>query len=676
MEKIKTDMAAGAVTAVIFVTALSISIATSMYAKDTFIASCLMLGGVLAITYLAVRLMVTRPVSALSDVISKIVNENNFCHRIDISYAGMAADLHVLAVNFNSMLDLIEQRRVEIEKRDESLKLSARLFENTGDGILITNAKNEILTANSAFLRLSGYQMDEIIGKNPRMFASGKHDAGFFREVWDHIMQFGRWSGTIIDRRKDGRTYSKHLSIDAVKDEEGKIVNFISIHSDNTERAQAEERMHFLAYYDVLTGLPNRSLLRDRLGQFISFAQRKNGSFAVLFLDLDRFKLINDTKGHGVGDRLLQSVAKRIKASVRDVDTVARIGGDEFVVVLQDADGGGAESVASSIIESIRQPYMIDGQQVSSQTSIGIAVYPDDGDSIESLVKNADIAMYQAKRDGRNNFKFFSKGMDFHSANLFSMEKDLRAALHGDEFHLEFQPQFSFHTGQVCGVEALIRWRHPQRGAISPAEFIPIAEEMGQIIAIGEWVMRKACRSAATWLSMGYPIPVAVNVSAKQFAHHDFVDMVRDALAESSLPSTMLEIEITEGVMMENVESVVGVMTSLRDMGVSLAIDDFGTGFSSLSYIKQMPISKLKIDRSFICDIDSGDTAIVDHVIALGHKIGMEVIAEGVENESQICALIGMGCDKIQGYHYSMPLHIDNLVKFLSDPPCGNYWEK
>lgn len=635
---------------------------------------CMLIGAVTFIViYVAISFMVERPVSALSRVIDRIIEDGNLGRRVDVKVAGVTHDLRVLAQDFNTLLDSVESRQQEINKRDESLKLSAKLFENTGDGIVITNADNEILTANPAFLRLSGYRLDEIIGKNPRIFASGEHDIEFFRAMWDSIMQAGRWSGMIVDRRKDGRTYSKYLSIDAVKDEPGNITNFISIHADNTERAQAEERMHFLAYYDVLTGLPNRSLLRDRLGQFIALAQRTHSNFAVLFLDLDRFKLINDTMGHGVGDRLLQSVAKRLKAAVRDVDTVARIGGDEFVVVLQGADAEGAKTVASGIIESIRQIYVIDGQQVSSQTSIGIAIYPDDGDNIESLVKNADIAMYQAKKDGRNNYKFFSEGMDFHSANMFSMEKDLRAAILREDFHLEFQPQLSFHTGRPCGAEALIRWRHQQRGFISPAEFIPVAEETGQIIAIGEWVLREACQAAARWISEGHRLPVAVNVSARQFAHPDFVSVVSRALSESGIPAQMLEIEITEGVMMENVASVVGIMTALRSMGVLLSVDDFGTGFSSLSYIRQMPITQLKIDRTFVGDIDNGDAAITEHIITLGHKIGLEVIAEGAETGTQACALMMMGCDKMQGFHYSSPIRLDDLIRFFAEPPARNY---
>ena len=368
------------------------------------------------------------------------------------------------------------------EQEESTLRLAARVFESSGEAILITDAKVNVVAVNQAFVEMSGYRSDEMRGKNPSILKSGRHDTEFYHAMWDAIVNHGYWQGEIWDKHKSGRIYPKWMSITAVRDEQGEVVNYISIARDTTEQNEAERNIHYLAYYDVLTGLPNRTLLRDRLGQMIAVSHRDNQQFSLLFMDLDRFKYINDSMGHSVGDRLLQSVALRIQECIREGDTVARIGGDEFIVLLREAGECAASIVAQKLLSALATPYDLDGQIISTQASIGISIYPEHAHDTDTLIKNADMAMYRAKEEGRNNYQFFQSEMNFHVDLLFSMEKDLRFALERDEFILHYQPQVDLATGKLCGVEALLRWNHPGRGAVSPAEFIPVAEETGQIV--------------------------------------------------------------------------------------------------------------------------------------------------------------------------------------------------
>jgi diguanylate cyclase (GGDEF)-like protein/PAS domain S-box-containing protein len=562
---------------------------------------------------------------------------------------------------------------ISAHKAEEAaLRLAASVFESSGEAIVITDEKSRVVAVNHAFVEMSGYRAEEMIDNNPRILASGRHDAEFYRAMWGDIGNHGYWQGEIWDKHKNGRIYPKWMSITAVRDDKGEVVNYISIARDITEQTEAEKNIHFLAYYDVLTGLPNRTLLRDRLGQMIAVSHRDHHQFALLFMDLDRFKYINDSMGHSVGDRLLQSVSLRIQEHVREEDTVARLGGDEFIVLLRDTGESGAAVVAAKLLETLATPYDLDGQVISTQASIGISIFPDHADDADTLIKNADMAMYSAKEAGRNNYQFFKPEMNFRVDLLFSMEKDLRMALERGEFTLHYQPQVDLSTGRLCGVEALIRWNHPEKGAISPAEFIPVAEETGQIIPIGEWVLRTACAQLVEWRKAGMTdISMSVNLSIRQLRQPMLVERVKTVLLETGLEPQYLELEITEGIMMGDNQIAMSFLSDMHELGVQLSIDDFGTGFSSLNYLKKLPVHKLKIDQSFVRDIetDESDAAIIRSIISLGHRLNLRVIAEGVETQEQLDFLRIRGCDEIQGYFYARPMPAAEFAGFFKSPP-------
>lgn len=555
---------------------------------------------------------------------------------------------------------------------EEQSRLAAKVFDNTNEAILISDVNNNIVTVNEAFTSMTGYSLDEIKGRNPRLLSSGEHDAAFFRDMWKSIVEFGSWQGEIIDKNKAGKHFYKHMAVNAVKNEQGIVTHYISISSDISERKEYDKNVHFLAYYDVLTGLPNRTLLRDRLGQMIAAAHRDNMQFALLFLDLDRFKYINDSMGHSVGDKLLQSVAQRLQVCVREGDTVSRIGGDEFIVLLREIDEQGVVQVADKLLKTLATPFNLNGQEISTYASVGIALYPDHATDIDVLMKNADAAMYCAKENGRNNYKFFTPEMNFRANQVFLMEKDLRVALEQDQFTLVYQPQVDLMTGKICGAEALLRWKHPEKGFISPAEFIPVAEETGQIVPIGEWVIRTACWRFSAWQKQGMAaIPVAVNLSIRQLRQPNLADVIEAAVKENGLDPHCLELEITEGIMMGDTKSAMAFLSRMDSLGVQMSIDDFGTGFSSLSYLKNLPVNKLKIDQSFVRDIetDESDAAIVRSIISLGHRLDLKVIAEGVETLEQLDFLRIRGCDEVQGYYFSRPLSADDFQKFVNSVP-------
>ncbi len=552
---------------------------------------------------------------------------------------------------------------------EEQLQLAWTVFRNSVEAIIITDARQRILSVNRAFTDVTGYSADEALGMTPRLLKSGHQDRSFYEAMWRDIESHGFWQGEIHDRRKDGTLYPSALSISAVHDKAGRITHYVAVFSDITERKASEARIAFLAQHDSLTGLPNRALLHDRLDQALANAARRGKRIALLFLDLDRFKTINDSLGHMMGDQLLQGVAVRLSSCIRDTDTVSRQGGDEFLIVLTDVEvPDDAARVAEKILDRLRPPFDIDGQQLGTSFSIGIALYPEDGNTPESLMKNADTAMYHAKENGRNTYRFFDERMNVNALERLYLENGLRRALENEEFALYYQPQVDLASGRIIGMEALLRWFSGVMGGISPARFIPLAEECGLIVPIGEWVLQTACRQARQWQEEGLPaIPVAVNLSALQFRRADIVTTVSRALTESGLEGCWLELELTESLLMQSGPEVEATLGRLKALGVRLSIDDFGTGYSSLAYLKRFPVDRLKIDQSFVRDIteDPDDAAIVRAIIQLGRSLRLEVIAEGTETPEQMDFLRYERCTAAQGYLFAPPLPAEAVTELL-----------
>ena len=556
-------------------------------------------------------------------------------------------------------------------KRDvESLLLAEKVYANSDQAILITAPDATILSVNPAFTTITGYNADEAVGKNPRLFASGRHDAAFYAAMWGELRRSGAWSGEIWDRRRNGEVYPKWMSINAVRDpESGTLSHYVAIFSDITERKQNEARIEHLAYHDPLTGLPNRYALQARLIQSLADARRNDDQLALMFIDLDRFKTINDSLGHEIGDQLLVAVARRIRAALRETDTVARLGGDEFVIVVPGVTAPeDAARVAEKIIEHVGEPLVLAGHTLHTSGSIGIGLFPTDGADTDTLMRNADTAMYYAKQHGRNTYHFFAADMNAAATERLLMETQLRHAVDRGEMHLVYQPQVDLLSGKVIGAEALLRWHHPERGIVSPVNFIPVAEETGLIVPLGLWVLETACAQAAAWHSEGLAdLRISVNLSVRQFRDHNLARHVAEVLERSGLPADRLELEITESAIMENAEQAIEVLRALRDQGIHIAIDDFGTGYSSLAYLKRFPVGRLKIDRSFVMDLesDTNDVAIARSIVALAQALGLSVTAEGVETPAQLEMLKTFGCAEGQGYLFSRPLTADALRAFL-----------
>ena len=555
-----------------------------------------------------------------------------------------------------SIQDITERKRTEV-----ALRLADSVFEHTSEGIMVTDADNRILRVNEAFTRISGYTEGDALGKKPQeLLSSERHPSEFYDQLWTSLNETGFWQGEIWDRRKNNEIYPSRHYISVVRDESGRVTQHITIFTDITEEKRAEDRIQRLAHYDQLTGLPNRILFEDRLQQAFARAKRADTKVGLMFIDLDRFKVVNDTLGHHAGDALLKEMGTRILSCVREQDTVARLGGDEFTIILEDLQqADSAATVAQKILILLQQPISLQGNEVTSGGSIGISIYPEHGSDEKSIVKNADMAMYQAKKLGRNRCQFYTEDLAVNADERFTLENKLRSAVTNNELELYYQPQINMNTGKLVGAEALVRWNDPTRGIVSPGEFIPMAEETGLIEEIGLWVMRQACRQAKAWQDRGYaPFRMSINVSGYQLTHGSIADSVNEVLDETGLDAQYLELEITESHIIANPERTAMALELLRSRGVSLAIDDFGTGYSSLGYLKRLPIDRLKIDRSFVVDIphDKDDEAIVSAVISMARHLGLEVIAEGVEHPYHITFLVGHGCAEMQGYYFSCPL--------------------
>ena len=562
----------------------------------------------------------------------------------------------------------------ESRKSDEQMRISAIAFE-TQEAMLVTDAAKRIIRVNRAFTETTGYVAEEVIGQTPAIFRSGHHEHDFYREMWAALEEHGHWRGEIWNRRKNGDVFPEWLSITAVSDAQGRITHFVASYLDLTQRKEAEQQIQFLAFYDPLTHLPNRRLLNERLEKALLSGARHRRYAALLFIDLDNFKMLNDSMGHAIGDLLLREVAQRLSASVRANDTVARQGGDEFVILLeelsQDIHGAIAQIklIAQNMLEALDKPYQFGDVSYHCTASIGAIPFMDAGETVESLLKSADMAMYKAKAAGKNALRFFDPSMQTEIERRASVERELRNALQAGQFELYFQPQVD-SAGKVFGAEALIRWQHPGRGLVGPDEFIRIAEESRLILPIGQWVLAEACRQLALWQKNPDTahLTLAVNVSALQFRDNDFVNSVARAIAESGAPGSHLKLEITESLLLEDIGSTIEHMRPLKEkLGVGLVLDDFGTGYSSLSYLKQLPLDQIKIDRSFVRDINSNpnDAAIAETIIALGHFFNLTIIAEGVETAAQRDTLITCGCKAFQGFHFGKPGTIEQFQASL-----------
>ncbi len=547
------------------------------------------------------------------------------------------------------------------KKMEAGLQLWAKVFEATSEGIMVVDRDYRVVNVNAAFKRATGYHAEEVVGRPARLIYSEHHDGAFYQQLESTVRSKGAWQGEYWLRCKNGEAVPQWLTINTVRDEHGDVASVITVFTDIRERKAQEERIRHLAHHDGLTGLPNRLLFLERLQLSLDQARRQAKGVAVLFIDLDRFKTINDSLGHHVGDGLLQSVAQRLSQVIRAGDTVSRLGGDEFVVILNSIETVEevAQIIEQRLIPLVRQPHAVAGSELYVSCSVGVALFPEDGEDLDQLMRNADAAMYEAKSTGRDNFQFFTQAMNARAFERLRTENALRHAVEREELELHFQPLLDIASRRLVGAEALLRWRHPELGLFPPARFIPVAEETGLIVPIGAWVLGEACRRQQEWQRAGLEgVFVAVNISAVQFRHGSFVDTVADAVAASGMEPACLELEVTETMLMESAEANVAVLKALKASGVRLSIDDFGTGYSSLNYLNRFPIDKLKVDRSFVADMltDPTDLAITRAIIGLGHTLGLKVTAEGVEYPEELCRLAEAGCDEVQGYFFARPL--------------------
>jgi diguanylate cyclase (GGDEF)-like protein/PAS domain S-box-containing protein len=562
-------------------------------------------------------------------------------------------------------VDLAELRQAQGE-----LRLAACVFDGSTQGILIADRDTRIIAVNEAFTRITGYARAEAIGQRPQMLASGLHTRDFYRAMWDELRENGHWQGEIWNRRKNGEPIPEWLGISAVRDDAGELTHYIGIFADISEKKSFEARLQHLTHHDLLTGLPNRLLLQERFEQARAFAARDGQRVALLVLDLDHFKEVNDNLGHALGDRLLVAIAGRLQACVRDTDTVSRQGGDEFLISLNGIhDSEAIAGITDKIMQTMAPSFTLDGQTLSTSFSIGIAAWPEDGEDFATLLLKADTAMYQAKESGRNVYRFFDERMNADRRRRLQLQNGLRGAVERGEMDIHYQPQIDLASGTIIGAEALLRWNSSEFGNIPPTTFIPLAEQSGSIIPIGEWVLQQACRQAEIWRKSHPPgLTVAVNLSVQQFRRSDPVALVGRALAASGLPAHLLELEITESMLISNVDEVLGMLHRLKALGVRLAIDDFGTGYSSLSYLRLFPIDKLKIDQSFVRDIvgNPSNVAIIRVIIELGRILRMRTIAEGVEEAAHADFLREAGCDDAQGYLFGRPMPVAQFDELLA----------
>ncbi|TAN50096.1 MAG: EAL domain-containing protein [Rhodospirillales bacterium] len=557
-------------------------------------------------------------------------------------------------------------------KAEERLRLSATVFETAAEGVMVTDDDFKVSVINSAVTDITGYPAEEIVGFKPPFLNSPYQDEKFFLSLWESLMRTGRWAGELWDKTKTGERYAQHLSISSVRDEQGIVSQYVMVFSDITQRRLDEERILYQATHDMLTELPNRMLFLEHLSKAVERAHEKGSRGALLFLDLEGFKLVNDTLGHDIGDFLLREASRRLVHVSKDSDMLARLGGDEFSILLQDLSSEQeAVEMAQTIIESMKPPFDLEGYEAFVTANIGIALFPDTSDSPQALLKNATAAKTRAKEQAKTNYAFFTPDITDAFNERLAIKTNLVKALDRGEFHLLYQPKLDMSNGQIHGVEALLRWRNPWLGFVSPVRFIPVLEETGLIVEVGEWVLETACRQQKAWAEAGHPeIRVAVNLSARQI-RPGLADMVDGILRKTGADPGGIEIEITESLIMGDADLAAQLLKDLSAMGIPLAMDDFGTGYSSLSYLKRFPLDTIKIDRSFIKDMtaESDDAEIVRTIITMGHSLRRRIVAEGVETTEQLAVLNDLECDEIQGYLVSPPAQPERIVDMLKNPP-------
>ncbi len=565
----------------------------------------------------------------------------------------------------------IKEDITQLKEDEKELRLASTVFQTATEAVMITDTDNLIIAVNQAFTVITGYQEAEVLGKNPELLSSGHHDDDFYKEMNNELSTLGKWQGEICNRRKNGEVYYEWLSITALKNKLGEVESYVALFSDITKRKKAEDKIYHQANYDSLTGLANRNLFLDRFDQSVSVASRDKKSIALLFIDLDGFKSVNDNFGHSKGDLLLKHAAQRIKNSVRTSDSVARLSGDEFAIMLcGDNDVYSNEKVATKILKELAAPFLLAEKEARVTASIGIAIFPDDGHLSEDLLGKADSAMYKAKQKGKNNIQFFTKEMDIKAQQHRKLEIELRKSIINDELVLYYQPIHELQTGKVVSAEALIRWIHPDKGLISPIKFIPLAEDIGFIVDIGDWVLAQACKQAKIWQDeFECPPKISVNISAAQLHRPDFIDKLSKELTKSKLSPALLTLEMTESLLIKEDIHTLAKLQKIRDIGIDISIDDFGTGYSSLSYLKRFPINILKIDREFIKDIitNKEDESLTCAILSIAETLNLKVVAEGVEDKAQCDMLAKHDCQFVQGYFFSKPIKAEAFGTYISD---------
>jgi diguanylate cyclase (GGDEF)-like protein/PAS domain S-box-containing protein len=566
------------------------------------------------------------------------------------------------------VLDNIQQRQAK-ERAEEQIRLHAKAFENSAEAVIITDHNGRILSINQAFTRITGYTLEEVADISPSLINSNKQRRSFYMRLWQELQEHGYWHGELVDRRKSGETFPAWLSLSAIKNSLGLTTHYVGLLSDISERKRFQKQIQYLAYYDSLTNLPNRALFIDRTRQLVATAKRSDALFAIMSIDIDHFKNINDTHGHTVGDKLLHQLATRLLRAIRAGDTAARLGGDKFGITVGNLSTPEDAAIAArNILSTLARPFKINKQEIYITGSIGISSYPTDGHDATTLIKHAEAAMFHAKSQQRDGFQFYQPEISAKRNKRLRLESELRQAIDRNEFVLHYQPKVDLKSWHINSVEALIRWQHPQQGMIQPNEFIPLLEETGLINQVGEWVLRSACAQINSWLAEGVTPPtVAINVSAHQFERERFIQILGEVLAEDHHCARYLEIEITESTLMNDAPQASEILHTLRAMGVHISVDDFGTGYSSLAYLSRFPIDTLKIDRTFIKSVTDNqhDATITRSMVDLAHNLGLRALAEGIETKAQLDFLTSLGCDSGQGFLFSRPVAITELTQKL-----------